>query len=77
MDAPQFLHSRASSSFSVPHFVQYTNLVHNQNKGCVIQSLLKKVNTFGIAAPTDHHMSPLTSPDPSVYPENSHRQEVN
>ena len=38
MDAPQFLHSRASSSFSVPHFVQYTNLVHNQNKGCVIQS---------------------------------------
>jgi len=26
--APQFLHSVASSSFSVPHFVQYTKFIH-------------------------------------------------
>jgi hypothetical protein len=31
MDAPQFLQSRASSSFSVPHFVQYTNLITNND----------------------------------------------
>lgn len=71
MDAPQFLHSWASSSFSVPHFVQYTNLLHNQNKGCVIQSLLKIMHTFVITAPADPYMGPLTGPDPGINPKNS------
>ena len=71
-EAPQLEQTDTSSSFSVPHFVQYTKINQYRKHGRVIQRLLKNVNAYLGALGAYPHVGPLASPDPRPYPENSH-----
>ena len=75
-DTPQFEHSVASSSFSVPHFVQYTKINHSRKRDGIIQRLLKNMYASPGAPSADPHMVPLAGPNPGPYPEHRHGKEV-
>ena len=74
--APQLEHSDASSSFSVPHFVQYTKINHSRKRDGIIQRLLKNMYASPGAPSADPHMGPLAGPNPGPYPEHRHGKEV-